>query len=332
MKKKTFVTLLLILTILTPVFADFNFYFGTDFSISGTKAFKTKGITDLTEAQAYVEVTYAEKNFNADVKGRVSLSSNSSAEYDFERIFASYKMKSFDDNTLTIMAGKYPSTWGLGKIDGYLIGDIITPEDNEYSISASQEFDKGWSSELQAVMPLDNDKTFKIGAQGRKGFSSDVLNEARLSIVFNPTDKIIGISAATDLTYWAEISAGADFAYIYDKDASTKTELVFSASALKDFDVEINSRTRKLTEALSLNFIIEGGKYAQTLIVNHADLELTNKSSIYSKTTLGLGGGITEFIQILGATYTLERGLVANGYVTIDTDSITLTADLSYNY
>ncbi len=332
MIKKTFVVLLLVFIALTPVFADFDFFFGTDFSVSGTKVFKTEGITDKAAAKAYVELEYEKENFYVDVKGTVSLSSKSSAEYDLEKVYASYRIISYKDNPLTIMAGKYPSKWGLGFIDGYKTGNIITPEDNEYSVSAAQDFDNGWSADLQVVLPLDNNKTVKIGAQGRKDFSLETLKEARLTASINLSAKTVSATAAAKLNAWADFVVGTEFDYNYDKDASTETKLVFAASALKDFEISIDSKAKTLTDALTLNFILEGGKYSQTVIVNHATLGLTDKTDIYSKTKLSIGSGITAFEQIIGATYTLEKGLVADGFITIDTESVMLSAVLRYNY
>lgn len=334
MTKKAFIAALLILIILSPVFAGFDFSFGSDFSITVSKEFDTEGFANKAEAGAYVEVTYAEENLTADVKGTVSLSSNDSAEYDFEKIFASYVVNDFEDKTLTLTAGKFPSTWGLGYINGYKIGNIINPEDKEYSVLASQSLDKGWAVEVQAVLPIFENEAFKIGAQGRKDLSMEVIKEARACAVFNPTDNVISLAAAANLSHWADITVGAEFNYNYDENADEKTELTLAASAQKSFEIKKDGKTMPLTDALALEVSFSGSEH-QTKLINKATLGLSDKIDLYSTTKLAFGSA-TEFEETVGATYTIEKGLEAAGSLTFShadsTNEVKLTASLSYKY
>ncbi len=336
MVKKHIVALLVVFMAVCPVFAGFDFFFGTDFSIKGNKVFDVDDFDDSAEAVAYAEITYAENNLKINAKGEVSLNSGADPEYELEKISARYRIKNVGGTTLIIMAGKYPSAWGLGYVDGYKAGDIITPEDNEYSVSVSQHYTGGWQAEIQAVLPILEDETFKIGAQGRKDFYTDVLKEARLSTVLNPSDEVLIASAAADLSIWADITAGADFSYYYGEDAVCSTNLTAMASALKSFDLSTDFKDMTLLDSLCAKVIVVDGEYSSTSILNNATLDFSDRTVLYANTKLDVGTSIDQFTQIAGVTYTIANGLKADGNVTyIHTsllDSLLFTATLSFSH
>ncbi|MCR5761431.1 MAG: hypothetical protein K6F82_05510 [Sphaerochaetaceae bacterium] len=337
MIKKSFIVFILLLSIMTPVFADgFEYSLGSTFSLSGTKVFDVDGINDHASAEGYAEATYSIDSLKADVKGVLTLHSEEKAEYDFEKLSVCYTMMGLQNNNLTITAGKFPSDWGLGYVDAYKVSDSITPDDNEYSVAAAQDLNDLWHVELQAVLPIANDETFKIGAQGRKGFSMDVLKEARAALVLNPTDNLVTLSAAANLKYWADFTVGTDFTYFYDEDADIKTKTVLAASALKNFVFSTETDNKTLIDALALRFTFNGSDFASTEVINNAALDLTKKVQIISSTEFIFSKSSTKYSLTAGASYALADGLKADGYLNLTNKSgssaVSLTAVLSYEY
>ncbi len=338
MVKRTLTAVLLVFSVLTPVFADgFDFFFGTVVSVTGTKNSKIDDITNSVSAEADAEVTFTQKNLKADIKGTVSFNSEEKvAEFNLEKIFLRYRFKSINSNYLTITAGKFPSSWGVGYVDGYKISDIITPEDDEYSVSLSQSFDGDWQIELQGVLPFYNEEIFKLGLQARKDFSLELLKGARASVIYNPTESIILFSCAAELYYWTDFTVGTDFFYYYDKNASVKSRTEIAASALKDFSISTETKDYMLMDAIALKICYDEAKFKSTSIINKASMEVSDRLEVSLSTGLTFTSSPTYFMHTADVTYKIDKGLKADcllSYLHVENnDTVMLSATITFNH
>ncbi len=323
MTKKLFIAVLVVFSVLTPVFAGFDFHVTSEAGLelyNGTGSFQFLGTSQTTGS-----VAYDEGDLHAEVSAKVYFgNSEDSQGVSLETAFAQYKLNDFGNNTLTLTAGLALVDWEFGELESNGASLCVASE-TEYLVAGRQTLDNGFTVEAGVVLPLfGKADTAKIGVMGEKAFDTEVFKSVNAAVTYD-FDKTLDVSASTKLNAWADITGGVDFEY----NAEDKSTLFYlAAEASKDFEIKTDSSAMKLTETLSLTERFADGAHDLFTFNNLVELEVNKDVDAYLETEfhfdgyarvkLGSNVSVTDYFKVspfVQYTYNSDSSFTLGGTV-----------------
>ncbi len=326
MVKRIAAILTALLLIAIPVYSDFTFKGGAE--VGGFYVHLSEEVPTIGQnvraysADPYLHAIYKGSDLRGEVKAGFSYLNVVDtpiyvSDFSLDRAFIRFRLPSFNDSKMTIIAGKSPVSWGMGQL--YRAGDVMftSPISNDQAgeekesciwIASVSQPVAGFNVNLAASLPIENSTNEeRIGAMVSRSFDNDRLKEVRAaySYQFGDDDSHLA-SVLVDMNLYFDVNVAAECRFRDEEDWR------FVVNLMRMFDIDTEYRSYSLTVYGSAQFDLHDKEHDISEVVS---VDLTDRTTITVMNTNSFEGEEFEYTRgsvTLSTTTNLADGVDLN--------------------
>lgn len=283
----------------------------TNSSSKNSSAAKEVTTIEAYAFDPYLQLSYSEAAVKSEIKFHFDIDKDlfaSTTKIVLDKAYVRFRVPTFENKKLTMVAGKAPVSWGMGQL--YRGGDLlfsstlsnveagVDVENNTWVVSVSHPLFTSTSLDLAFVPAVEDIKCEKVGALFKFSPQADFLKEIRLSYVYS--DSQHQASALVDMNLYFDINVAVETAFR----ASDDFRVV--ANLYKAFSIETDYESHSLNLYLSYQGDFYNETQDLTVVLSYA---LTDRTSITAYQSNSWTSG--NYTQLSGSLYSTTN--LANG-------------------
>ena len=263
MVRKSLTILIIISLSLSMLSAAVNIKGGADL----TGGWMQQGNRFIYSASPYLAAQYSASSVKAEVRIAYDINSiTGNGVFSLDRASIRFRFPSFENTKMTVSAGRFPISWGMGSY--YRAGDVLfsdpvvneeigtMSERSRWAVTISQPLVKGLVLEGAFLPPLAENAGGEVfGALLRYSFKNDWIKEARASYSYSRGDNRHKAAFLLDASMYFDIIVGVESTFTYADDVRILLDVK------KAYSVDTDTGSHQIIAYLSSEADIHAGRY-----------------------------------------------------------------------